>query len=84
MSDKWRVERDAELERLTDKAYALLVDRTVVHVVALSHDDDCDATNRLRLTLDNAVVVDIDGAYGEYTGNSCDEYIELISIDQVP
>lgn len=28
--------------------------------------------------------VDIRGGYGNYTGRSCDEYIELITIARVP
>ena len=83
-AEKWRVERDEELEQLTDAASALLLDRTVVHAVALAHADECDSTNVLRLTLDDGSVVDITGGYGGYTGRSCDEYIELISVDKVP
>lgn len=79
-----RAERTIELEALTESAERLLVDRTVVHVAAVAHDDSCDATNVLRLTLDDGSVVDITGGYGGYTGWSCDEYRELISIDKVP
>lgn len=80
----WRTERDLELDAITEAADALLVDRTVVHVRAVPHDDACDGTNVLRLTLDDGSVVDITGGYGEYTGLSCDEYAERISIDKVP
>jgi hypothetical protein len=80
----WIEERDAELEALTETASSLLVGREVVHVVALPHNDACDGANRLRLTLSDGSLVDIDGGYGRYTGHSCDEYVELISIDKVP
>ena len=84
MVDLAMARRDAELERLTETATSLLVDRAVVHVVALPHDDSCDGSNVLRLTLDDGSVIDITGGYGGYTGHSCDEYAELISIDKVP
>lgn len=80
----WRAKRAATLERLTDAASALLVGRAVVHVVAVPHDDECDGANVLRLTLDDGSVVDIEGNYGGYTGRSCDEYVEFISIAKVP
>lgn len=79
----WRAERTRELEQLTEQAERLLVDRTVVHVVAVPHDDTCDSPNVLRLTLDDGTVLDITGGYGEYSGRSCDEYVELISIDEI-
>ena len=82
--ESWREKRDEELQGITDAAEALLVDRAVVHAQALPHDDDCDGTNVLRLTLDDGTVVDITGSYGGYTGRSCDEYVELISVDRVP
>lgn len=84
LTEAWRDDRDTDLQQLTDAAHDLLVDRTVVHVVAVPHDDGCDGANVLRLTLDDGSVVDITGGYGGYTGNSCDEYVELISIDRVP
>lgn len=80
----WRAERDAELEQITEAADALLTDRCIVHVQAVPHDDSCDGTNVLRLTLDDGSRVDITGGYGGYTGRSCDEYVELISVDKVP
>jgi hypothetical protein len=83
----WKTERDAELAQLAEAAYDLLVDRTVAHVTAVPHDDDCDSPNVLRLTLDDGSVIDITGGYGGYggySGQSCDEYVEQISIDRVP
>ena len=82
--EKWRTVRDADLEQITEAAESLLVDRTVVHALAVPHMDECDGSNVLRLTLDNGVVVDITGGYGGYSGHSCDEYVELISVDEVP
>lgn len=80
----WREKRQARLDELTERASDLLVDRAVVHVVAVPHDDECDSANVLRLTLDDGSVVDVEGSYGGYTGNSCDEYIEFVSIERVP
>ena len=82
--ESWKDERDTELQQLTDDATALLADRTVVHVVAVPHSDECDGTNVLRLTLDDGSIIDITAGYGGYTGRSCDEYVEVISIDRVP
>jgi hypothetical protein len=84
LSEERRRERETELDALTEAAEALLVDRAVVHVKAVPHDDDCDSPNVLRLTLDDGSVIDITGGYGGYSGASCDEYVELISIDKVP
>jgi len=80
----WRARRNAELDDIALSAHELLVDRTVVHATAVPHDDSCDGVNVIRLTLDDGRVVDITGGYGGYTGDSCDEYVELISIDEVP
>lgn len=84
MIERIRTQRDAELVQLADAATDILVDRTVVHATAVPHDDDCDSPNVLRLTLDDGTVVDITGGYGGYTGHSCDEYVEYVSIDRVP
>lgn len=82
--NEWRAQRDADLEQITENAESLLVDRTVVHVQAVAHDPNSDCTNVVRLTLDDGSVVDITGGYGGYSGRSCDEYVELISVDRVP
>lgn len=82
--ENWREARGAVLEELTAVANLLLVDRTVVHVTAVPHMDECDSPNVLRLTLDNGAVVDIEGGYSGYTGRSCDEYVEIIDIHEVP
>lgn len=84
MTPAWRAWRDTELEQLTEAAESLLVGRTVVHVVAVPHADDCYSPNVLRLTLDDGSHVDITGRYGGYSSRACDEYVELISIDRVP
>lgn len=82
--DDWRAIRDEEVEERTADADRLLVDRAIVHAVVVPHDDSCDSANVLRLTLDDGSVVDITGGYGGYTGDSCDEYVEVISIDAYP
>ncbi len=80
----WRTQRTEQLEELQDRAYELLVDRTIVGVNALPHLDECDSPNVLRLTLDDGSKVDIEGHYGGYSGRSCDEYVELLDIREVP
>lgn len=80
----WRTERGEDLAQIVENAERLLLDRAIVHVAAVPHDDDCDSANVLRLTLDDGSVVDITGGYGGYSGHSCDEYVELISVDEVP
>ena len=84
MSERWRELRDKEAEERTADAERLLVDRAIIHAVVVPHTDACDSANVLRLTLDDGSVVAIEGNYGGYTGHSCDEYVECISIDEVP
>jgi hypothetical protein len=75
-------ERDADAERLTGDAQRLLVGNTIVHAQVVPHTEGCDSANVLRLTLDNGKVIDIEGSYGGYTGESCDEYVERLSIEE--
>ena len=80
MSADWIVERDTELAVLTEQAHRLLVGREVASVVAKSHSPACDATNVLLISFTDGTSVEIHGGYGGYTGNSCDEYVELIDV----
>jgi len=40
----------------------------------------CDGENLLVLEMESGKVFYIEGGYGGYTGNSCDEYCELIKV----
>jgi hypothetical protein len=80
----WQVQRDEDAEQQSEDAYALLVDKTIVHAQVMPHGDGCDCLPRLRLTLSDGTVVDIEGGYGGYTGHSCDEYPMLVSVARMP
>ena len=40
----------------------------------------CDSKNLLILKMESGKTFYIEGFYGRYTGKSCDEYIEYISV----
>lgn len=82
-AETWVVERDEELAEITEKAHRLMVGREIESVVAKSHSPACDATNVLLVTFTDGASVEIHGGYGGYTGNSCDEYVELIDVREV-
>lgn len=42
--------------------------------------EGCDGKNLLILEMESGKTFYIEGGYGGYTGNSCDEYVELISV----
>jgi hypothetical protein len=60
-----------------------LIGKTIVAVKLKKHLDSCDSVNVLLLTMTDGSVFEIAGGYGGYTGNSCDEYVETISIKQI-
>lgn len=80
MSEDWRAQRDADAAEGTVKARDLLVGRTIVDAAITPHMDECDGVNVLRLALSDGTNVSVTGSYGGYTGHSCDEYIEFVSI----
>lgn len=49
-------------------------------VALMKHDENCDSVNVLRLVMSDGSVFDIIGGYGGYTGKSCDEYVEIITV----
>ena len=46
-------------------------------------DVPCDGENILLLNFSDGTSVKIEGGYGGYTGKSCDEYYEFISIGEI-
>lgn len=66
------------------KAQALrdLVGETIVESEIRCHrDKGCDGENLLVLTMESGKKYFIEGGYGGYTGNSCDEYYEKVTVD---
>lgn len=57
-----------------------LVGKTIKSVEKTGHSKDCDAVNVLVLTMEDGTIFRIVGSYGGYTGKSCDEYPESISV----
>jgi len=41
----------------------------------------CDGENLLILEMESGQTFYIEGGYGGYTGNSCDEYYEWVKVD---
>ena len=60
----------------------ILVGKTIASALVQSHDPSCDAENTLVLTMTDGSVIDVVGGYGGYTGRSCDEYKELIHVQE--
>lgn len=81
ISTRAKQERDEELEELAMRANDCLTGRTIVAIDARPHNPDCDSANVLVLHLDDGSFVNIEGGYGGYTGDSCDEYVETLSIE---
>ena len=77
----WKQEQQEGLARRTADAQGL-VGRTIAAAEVVAHDPDCDGENVLALTMSDGTVWRVMGSYGGYTGNSCDEYFELVSVSQ--
>jgi hypothetical protein len=60
-----------------------LVGLTIQNAEVVPHSEHCDSVNVLRLTMTNGAVYEITGGYGGYTSRSCDEYVEVISVEKV-
>jgi hypothetical protein len=41
----------------------------------------CDGDNLLILKMESGKTFYIEGGYGDYSGNSCDEYYEWVKVD---
>jgi hypothetical protein len=82
--DSWKSERDVGAADLTDKTSNLMAGKTIASVEVAPHDDESDCLNLLRVRFTDGTAVVISGGYGGYTGNSCDEYIELIYVRDEP
>ena len=59
----------------------ILVGKTIATAEVVGHDPTCDGENVLRLVCTDGTSIDVFGGYGGYTGESCDEYFELITVD---
>lgn len=46
-------------------------------------EDSCDGKNTLELYFTDGTSCEIVGGYGGYTGESCDEYFEVIVIQDI-
>jgi len=44
--------------------------------------EGCDGRNLLVLEMESGNIFYIEGGYGGYTGDSCDEYIETIKVQK--
>jgi hypothetical protein len=81
--DAWKQERQEGLERRTAAAQGL-VGKTIAAAEVQPHDPECDAENVLVLTMTDGTVWHIEGGYSGYTGHSCDEYFEWVSVKPAP
>ena len=57
-----------------------LIGKTIKSAEIKGHSKDCDGENVLVLTMETGEIFYIIGSYGGYSGKSCDEYRELISV----
>ncbi len=57
-----------------------LIGHTIVNAEIKGHSEHCDGLNVLVLTMEDGSVFSVIGSYGGYTGHSCDEYPEHISV----
>ena len=73
------MEQEARLKEANLRVQEL-IGKTVLTAYVVSHKPDCDASNLLVLQMSDGSVFEIEGGYGGYSGDSCDEFIELISI----
>ena len=77
MSESRRDERIAGQQAVADG----LIGKTIMAATVEPHDPVCDGSNLLRLTMSDGSVYTVLGTYGDYTGRSCDEYVELLQIE---
>ena len=57
-----------------------LIGKTIKSAVIKKHQESCDSENVLVMEMTDGTLFEVIGGYGEYTGNSCDEYIETIEV----
>ncbi len=58
----------------------ILVGETIKSAKIVGHSKNCDGQNLLVLEMESGKTIYIEGSYGAYTGQSCDEYQEHIYI----
>lgn len=63
----------------------LLIGKTIASakIVGCKSEGGCDGENVLEIKFTDGTSVEIIGGYGGYTGLSCDEYYEHISIEEI-
>ena len=58
-----------------------LIGETIKKAKIVCHKSvGCDGKNLLILEMESGKTFYVEGGYGGYTGNSCDEYVEIISV----
>jgi len=60
-----------------------LIGKTIKSAKIIGHSKGCDSKNVLVLNMTDGSKFHIEGGYGGYTGNSCDEYIECIGVKKI-
>jgi hypothetical protein len=70
---------------ISQEGTELLVGKTITSakIVGCKYRSGCDGENVLELTFTDGSSVQITGGYGGYTGLSCNEYVELIMIEEM-
>lgn len=53
---------------------------TIKSAKIIGHREDCDCENLLILEMESGKTIYVEGGYGGYTGNSCDEYQQFIGV----
>lgn len=62
------------------KSEQILVGETIKSAKIVGHNKSCDSENLLVLEMESGKIIYIEGGYGAYSGESCDEYTEYINI----
>ena len=55
----------------------------IVEAYIQGHSTGCDGKNQLVLKMDSGRVFHVTGSYGGYTGKSCDEYPEFVTVEEM-
>lgn len=72
-----------EAQRQTNAAKKVLVGKTISDVAITGHDDGCVSINLLTLYFTDNTCATVEGQYGGYAADVCDEYVELITVSAV-
>jgi len=66
-----------------EKPEEWLIGEKIASAKIIGHSPACDAENVLVLEMESGKKFHITGRYGGYTGASCDEYPEFITVELV-